>query len=126
MQRGAATEPRAYPFDGPRGEVHDIQAFRSGTRLRLTNTTSTGFGPGRLWVNQRFSREIDGLAPGESADLNLYEFVDEFGDTFRAGGFFATRDPDHVVLVQLEARRLDGGDEDPAMHGLVLVRDDID
>lgn len=125
-QRGANTEPRAYPFEGPRGEVVDIQAFRVGTRLKLTNTTSTGFGPGRLWVNQRFSREIDGLAPGESVDLNLYEFVDEFGDEFRAGGFFATDDPDKVVLVQLEARRLDDASEDPSMHGFVLVRDDID
>jgi len=126
VQRGAKTEPRVYPFDETRGDVQDIQVFREGTRLKLTNTTATGFGPGRLWVNQRFSRQIDGLAVGQSLDLNLYEFVDEFGDKFRAGGFFATDDPDNVVLVQLEARPLDDAGDDARMHGLIVVRNMID
>lgn len=125
VQRGAATEPRAYPYAETRGDVENIQVFRDGTHLRLTNTTATGFGAGRLWVNRRFSREIDGLAVGESLDLNLYEFVDQYGDKFRAGGFFATQDPDNVVLVQLEARRLDDASDDPSMYGLIVVRNNI-
>jgi hypothetical protein len=117
---GPEAHARAYPFEADRAQVHDIQVFREGTHLRLTNTTAKSFGPGTLWVNQRFSLPVDGLAVGQSLDLNLYDFVDEFGEKFRAGGFFATRNPDPVVLVQYETAA------DDAMHGLVLVRDDVD
>ncbi|MEQ8770183.1 MAG: hypothetical protein RIB60_06710 [Phycisphaerales bacterium] len=116
-QRGPA--PRAYPFEPGQSQVHDIQVFRDGTRLRLTNTTAGSFGPGTLWVNRRFSHPVNGLGVGESLDLDLYDFVDEFGDAFRAGGFFAKQDPDPVVIVQYEAAA------DDVMHGFVLVRDDM-
>jgi hypothetical protein len=103
---------RSMPPELRQGEVLNIQAFRNVTRLQLTNTTARSFEDGTLWINQRFSRPIGRLDAGESVDLPLREFVDEFGDTFRAGGFFATRDPDPVVLVQLES----GG----SLFGLVI------
>ena len=113
---------RAYPRATPPGEVIDIQVFRSGTKLTMTNSTSRSFGPSTLWVNERFSRPIEGFEPGQTLTLDLYEFRDEYQDQFRAGGFFATRDPDPVVLVQLET-----GPEDPydELIGLVIVSDDI-
>lgn len=103
---------RSMPPELRQGEVLNIQAFRNVTRLQLTNTTARSFEEGTLWINQRFSRPIGRLDAGESVDLPLREFVDEFGDTFRAGGFFATRDPDTVVLAQLET----GG----VLYGLVV------
>lgn len=107
----------APPSPLPQAEVLNIQAFRNVTDLELTNTTARSFGPGLVWINERYSTPIDGLAIGESLDLPLRLFVDEYGDPFRAGGFFATRDPDPVVLVQLEA--------DGVLHGLLLGGDRI-
>lgn len=111
-------ESRPYPYDAPRGEVADVQVFRDVTRLKMTNTTARSFGPGTLWVNQRFSHPVDGFDVGQSLDLDLRTFVDEFATPFRAGGFFATDAPDAVVLVQLQT-----GDE---LVGFVVVRDDIE
>jgi hypothetical protein len=82
--------------------VADVQAFREDTRLVMTNTTAEEFRPGLLWVNAYFSREIDGLAIGETLRLDLREFRNEYGEAFRAGGFFATRRPDAVVLVEIQ------------------------
>lgn len=86
-----------------KAEVLDIQVFRNVTTLELTNTTARSFEDATIWLNQRYSMPIGGLDIGESLELPLRRFVDEYGDTFRAGGFFATRDPDPVVLAQLES-----------------------
>jgi uncharacterized protein YceK len=112
-----AGTPGPVPSGLEQAEVLNIQVFRNVTDLELTNTTARSFGPGRLWINERYSREIDGLAIGESLDLPLSEFVDEFGDSFRAGGFFATRDPDPLVLAQLESEGV--------LYGLLLGGDRI-
>ncbi|MEM7754908.1 MAG: hypothetical protein AAF297_04650 [Planctomycetota bacterium] len=103
----------AYPTAMTQDRVLDIQVSRRGTVLYLTNTTATSFDAGTLWVNRRFSAPMPALALGESIELDLRSFVDEFGERFRAGGFWATRDPDAVVLAQLET-----GD---ALLGLVVV-----
>ncbi len=89
-----------YPQAMPRGETLDVQVRRDTTHIALTNTSSRAFPAGRLWLNMRFSRAVDGLAPGQSLSLDLREFRDDLGDTFRAGGFFSTQRPDPVVLVQ--------------------------
>ena len=36
--------------------------------------------------------------------LPLRDFVNEFGERFEAGGFFATERPDPLLLVQYESR----------------------
>lgn len=112
-----AGEP--YPQAVEPGPVWDIQVFRDVTRLKMTNSTAIGFGPGRVWVNRRFSHPFDGLAPGQSLDLPLHRFTGEFGEPFRAGGFFATEIPEEVVMVELEATS--GTDRQPRRHGLIVV-----
>ena len=107
----------APPSPLPQSEVLNIQVFRNVTDIELTNTTARSFGPGLVWINERYSHPIEGLAIGESLDLPLRAFVDEFGDPFRAGGFFATRDPAPVVLAQLEA--------EGTLYGLLLGGDRI-
>lgn len=107
----------APPTTLQQAEVLNIQVFRNVTDLELTNTTARSFGPSVLWINERFSYPIDGLAVGESLDLPLRNFIDEFGDPFRAGGFFATRDPDPLVLAQLESEGV--------LFGLLLGGDRI-
>ena len=104
-----------YPMSTERDRVRDIQVFREETELILTNTTAEDFeSGGRLWVNAEYSMPIESLPIGETRRLDLREFVNEYGERFRAGGFFATERPDGVVLVEMEHKgRLDG---------LVLVR----
>lgn len=98
----------AYPETLPRGRSADVQVFRDVVTLRMTNTTASSYGPGRLWLNQTFSIDAGTLEPGQTWEFQLASFVDEFGDVFRAGGFFAQRDPAAVVLVEIENGAEDG------------------
>ncbi len=111
-----------YPEDMARGEVFDVQVFRDITFLRFTNTTTRDFGPSVLWLNKRYSHAIDGLASGETAEVDLHHFIDEFGDVYRAGGFFAQRSPAPVVLVELETVE----NESSVLHGFVVVENTYD
>jgi hypothetical protein len=99
----AAIEEGPVYAQSRQADVLDVQVVRRGTRLTLTNTTARAFGPCRMWLNQWYSRDLDGLAVGQSLSLPLSEFKDRYGAPFRAGGFFATEAPDRVVLTQLEA-----------------------
>jgi hypothetical protein len=94
----------------------DIQVFRHGTIIRFTNTTARSFPAGRMWLNQWYSREIPPLGVGEKMQLSLREFKDQYGESFRAGGFFATRRPAKLVLAQL--------DVDDELVGLVVIGED--
>jgi hypothetical protein len=96
-----------------REETLDIQVFRRTQTIELTNTTARRFGPGTLWLNARFARAIDGLDVGQTLVLPLAGFRDEFSDSFRSGGFFATEKPYRLVLAELET--------EGRMRGLVVV-----
>lgn len=97
-----------FPATTPQSSVADVHVFRDGTSIRLTNSTGRSFGPCVLWINRAFSRELPGLAVGETLELDLREFVDEHGARFRAGGFFSTEPPKRVVLVQIAETAQDG------------------
>lgn len=103
----------AYPAEKSQTRTLDIQVVRTPTELKLTNTTARAYGTSRLWLNRWYSREIPGLAVGESLTIRLDSFRDIHGEAFRAGGFFATREPQRAELIQLETA--DG------MIGLVAV-----
>ncbi len=111
-----------YPDSIAKGEVFDVQVFRKSTHLRLTNTTTRDFGASTVWINQRYSSPIDALASGQTIDMDLKIFVDEFGETYRAGGFFSQRVPAPVVLCQLETDEGNG----PVMHGFIVVENSVD
>jgi hypothetical protein len=91
----------------------DIQVVRSETDVTLTNTTARSFGRSRLWINRWYSREIESFGVGETLELQLSSFRDIYGESFRAGGFWATREPQRVELVQLETA--------DSMLGLIAV-----
>ena len=114
-------DARVLPKNAVQSEVVNVQVFRRDTTLELTNTTARNFGPGTLWLNGRFSRKIDGMAIGQTLVLNLREFEDEYGDPFRAGGFFAADPPERVVMTQYEA---DGSASEgaPSLVGLITVQ----
>jgi len=103
----------SYPADKPQTRTLDIQVVRTETDIRLTNTTARSYGHSRLWINQWYSHPIDALGVGQTVELPLKAFRDQYGENFRAGGFFATRTPQVVYIVQLETA--DG------MLGLVAV-----
>jgi hypothetical protein len=116
-------EGAAYPATLTKGNVVDIQVFRVGTRMELVNTTSRAFGPSTLWLNKRFSREIDGLAVGERLEIDLGEFKDEFGQPFKRGGFFSAEAPDVIVLTELVTTTPEGSAE---LVGLVTILRPLD
>lgn len=101
-----------------------MQVFRRSKTLEFTNTTASPLGPGTIWLNRRFSRPITRpIGVGQSVALPLTEFRDEFGEPFRAGGFWASDMPDALVLCQVEqAPGTPGEGEKPIITGLVTVQ----
>lgn len=85
----------------------------------MTNTTADSYGPSTVWLNQWYAAEIDELPIGGSVALRLSRFEDEFGDSFRGGGFFAAQSPDIIVKAELETE-LDGR---PVLIPLIVVGD---
>lgn len=94
----------------------DIQVFREGTSIELVNATPRRYRDFKLWVNQRYMKRVDQLAPGETLRLSLWEFYDERGELMNAGGFFRTHEPDPVRMVQIQI------DDETPLIGLVAVR----
>ncbi len=126
LPTGLADKPvgaydRPFPVELGQAEAIDVQVIRGPeTTITLTNTTARTFGPSTLWLNARFGRPIEGFAPGQTLSLNLYDFRDEFGEKFRGGGFFATKQPEQLMHAQLETL-VDG---ETAVLGLVVVGED--
>lgn len=120
---GCAGTPPApgplYPAQVRQSRTLDVQVFRSAKHVEMTNTTATSYGVSRVWLNGRYSFPIDGFAAGQSLKLPLKGFVDEHGDVFRGGGFFATEIPERLVLAQLETL---GESGDLVLLGFVVVK----
>lgn len=116
--RGPKPSGRVFPATTPQSSLADVHVFRDGTNIRLTNSTAHAFGPCVLWINRAYSRELPGLAVGETLELDLREFIDEHGARFRAGGFFSTEPPKRVVLVQIAEAGQDGA---PTLTGLIAI-----
>ena len=121
-----SSTPRAIPENAPvypgeaagQAKILNVQVLRSGPTITFTNTTAGPLGPCRMWLNQRFSRMINKIEVGQTVTLDLYSFVDEFGDEFRGGGFFSMERPDKVVLSQLEVA---GADGTASLLGLITI-----
>lgn len=112
-----------YPEDAPMVSVLDVQVFRDVTTLRFTNSTTSDIPESTMWLNKRYSAAMPTVASGETAELDLRGFVDEFGDTYKAGGFFAQREPAPVVLAQIAVPDENGN---PLLYGLVVVQNKYD
>ena len=119
---------RRYPKDAVQGEVLNIQVVRHNTEIEFTNTTARSFGSCTLWLNSRFSRPLDGVKIGQTLRLPLKEFRNEFSDSFRSGGFWATDLPDRLVragishLVGRTHRRMSAAPADRGVAGPWLGR----
>ena len=111
----AALAGPAYPFALHTTNTADVQVFRDGTHITVVNATANAWPTSRIWVNQRFSRSIKGLAAGETTSLALFSFWDEDGESFPAGGFLSSRPSMPVRLVELES------DPDTPMVGFITI-----
>lgn len=107
-----------YPGLGGGDEQLNVQAFRRGTTLELTNTSTVAFGESRLWANRAYSRGIVGIGIGETIRVSLHDFRNEYGQPFEAGGFFATARPDALVSLEIE--------REGVMHRVMVVEDTIE
>ena len=111
-----ARATRKYPGALDRVEIVDIQVFREGVSLDVVNATVRSYEDVTLWVNRRYAAAIPSIPAGRTTSFSLWEFYDERGEVFNAGGFFRTRRPTPVRLVEIEPA--DGG----GMIGLVTIR----
>ncbi len=117
LRSAAFTERAPYPKQFQTLPPSNIQLYRSGRSITLTNTTARNFGPSTIWLNRWFRRDIEGLGIGETMTLSLADFTDEFGDAFKGGGFFATTAPERIVHAELET----DADAGRAMLPLIVV-----
>ncbi len=114
-------DAREYPEGMTQAAVADIQVRRDGPTLTLTNTTAHAFGPSTIWLNSRFFKKIESLGVGETLELDSRTFEDQYGDTFKGGGFFAWENPERLVLAQLETDPVQGVSEDLTLDGKQMI-----
>lgn len=111
------TYARPFPPDLQQFEQLDMQARRDGHMLTITNSTARRFDASTVWINRRFSHPLPSLDVGQRVSLDLRQFVDEYSEHFRGGGFFATERPADAMLIQIETER----DGENVLLGLVSV-----
>ncbi len=109
-----ATQP--YPRNLHTTTVADIQVFRRGTDIEIVNSTARSYTDINLWVNQRYVLPIDSLAAGTTKRVSLWNFFDEYGERFYAGGFFRTYPATPVRMVEIQTK------DDQPMIGLIAIR----
>jgi hypothetical protein len=107
---------RPYPFDKHTTTVADIQCFRRDTQLEVVNSTARSYSNFDLWINQRYVHRVESLPAGRTIRLSLWDFIDDYGQRFYAGGFFRSYPPEPLRLVEIQ------GDAESPMLGLIAVR----
>lgn len=109
-----ATKP--FPLQAHSTVTVDMQVFRRDTKLEIVNSTPHSFSDFDLWINQRYVQHVESMPAGKTITLSLWDFYDEYGDRFNAGGFFRTYTPTPVRLVQIHPA------EGQPMTGLITIR----
>lgn len=110
-----ALETRPYPSELGQGSVVQVQAIPMELAIRVINATSTDYTDVDVWVNRRYVQHVKGIPAGATVDLEIEKFRDQWGQCPQPGGFWRTRAPTPLVLVQIQA------DEKSPLIGLVTV-----
>jgi len=110
-----ATDPYPRQLHNAAAPV-DIQVFRVGERLRVVNATTTDYGDLRLWLNQRYVRDVDAIPAGTIVDFPLRDFWDVWGGRPNPGGIFRRFEPTPIRMAQLQL------DDESPLVGLIVVR----
>jgi hypothetical protein len=106
----------AYPYDLHSTTTIPVEVFRDGTTITIMNSTAGGWVDATIWINQRFSAPISGIAAGQMIEMDLVDFRDNIGESYPAGGLWATRRTMPVRLVELQANA------DEPLVGLIAIR----
>lgn len=93
---------RPYPYELHTTNVLPIQVFRDGTHVEIVNSTDQDWSESTVWVNQRYAAVVKDLKPGQRTTMNLFNFRDDLGEYFRAGGLLRTRPAATVELIELQ------------------------
>ena len=107
---------RPYPYALHNTNVVDIQCFRRGTDLEIVNATAQSFEKFSLWINQRYVHEVPSMPAGATVRVSLWDFVDQYGRRFYAGGFFRSYPAEPVRLAEIQTA------EDKPLIGLIAIR----
>ena len=111
-----AKATRPYPAHLHTARSVDIQVFRDQTNLLLVNATARSYYDFDLWINRRYVAHVPALPAGESLRLSLWHFYDVRGESVNAGGFWRTKEPTPVRLVEIQL------DHQQPLIGLVTIR----
>ncbi len=106
----------AYPYDLHSTDTIPIEVFRDGTTISIVNSTASAWQDAIIWINQRFSAPLSSLRAGETVQMELSTFRDDIGESFPAGGMWATRRSMPVRLVELQAA------PDQPLVGIIAIR----
>jgi hypothetical protein len=107
---------RPYPLEHHTTKTADVQCFRRGTDLEIVNSTAQSYADFDLWINQRYTHRLSSLPAGATLRISLWEFFDQHGQRFYAGGLFRSYPSEPVRLVEIQT-----GPDQPLI-GLVAIR----
>ncbi len=110
-----ALETRPYPSELGQGTVVQVQAIPMELAIRVINATATDYSDVDVWVNRRYVQRVSSIPAGATVDLEIEKFRDQWGQCPQPGGFWRTRAPTPLVLVQIQT------DEKSPLVGLVTV-----
>ena len=110
-----ALETRPYPSELGQGSVVQVQAIPMELAIRVINATATDYSDIDVWVNRRYVQHVRSIPAGATVDLEIEKFRDQWGQCPQPGGFWRTRAPTPLVLVQIQT------DEKSPLVGLVTV-----
>lgn len=94
------TDPLSPATAAPR--TVDIQVFRNDEAIEIYNATAHSYRDFDLWINQRYVAHVAALPAGRKITLSLWNFYDQWGGRFNAGGFWRTYEPTRVRLVEIQ------------------------
>ena len=106
---------RPYPIGSGTPETIDVQVVRDDVMIDLVNGTQQSWRDATVWINRRYMAPLQSLPAGATRRMNLWTFRDAWGSVFYAGGFFRSREPMDVRLVELQAS------PDAPLLGLITV-----
>ncbi len=98
----ASRATRAYPHELTQGETIECAAYRDSAKIVIVNNTLNHFENFDVWLNQQYVTHVETLEPGETLKLQVIDFFDEWGETPVPGGFFRSRPPTRIGLIQFQ------------------------
>lgn len=93
--------PRIYPSHLPIADAFDIQVSRDGNAIILDNRTVHSYNNVQLWLNHEFGADIETVAIGHNAPINLRSFVNQHAEVYPVARFLAPDADRSLVLADL-------------------------